>query len=184
MLQEILVKGIVPIVVQKNDEAYCKVLEWSLKNIYRIAKVHSYVPDKEQLHKTLNQIKTKFGVNPNLISLRIKILAYLVDCNDHEAVGTLAEEFRTLAYADQKEIVRIANVKSVARVINKVNVHHYLNLNPESLFSLIVAIILILNDEHPEIRSFILQQASISKLINKDSFKIESQSLCAKSNGD
>ena len=62
----------------------------------------------------LDEARDKFGVNPNLISIRIKIRALLIDCQNVNEIKELCNEFQTLAYADQKEIVRVANVKSVA----------------------------------------------------------------------
>lgn len=37
-LETLLVKEVLPYVLKKNDESYCKVLEWTLKNIYRLGK--------------------------------------------------------------------------------------------------------------------------------------------------
>lgn len=105
----------------------------------------------------LDEMRDKFGVNPNLISIRIKIRAMLLDCSNSDEVKELCNEFRTLAYADQKEIVRVANVKSVAHVILRLDIKGIISANPESIYGLILAIVLILNDEHPEIRSYMLQ---------------------------
>lgn len=160
-LEALLVNEVLPYVLKKNDESYCKVLEWTLKNIYRIGKYAKKIENSEGLLPMLDEMRTKFSVNPNLISIRIKIRALLLDCSNVNEVKELCNEFRTLAYADQKEIVRVANVKSVAQVVIRLDIKGILSTNPESIYGLILAIVLILNDEHPEIRSYMLQQRGI-----------------------
>ena len=113
-LESLLIQEILPFVLKKNDESYCKVLEWTLKNIYRIGKYAKKIENSKGLLPMLDEARDKFGVNPNLISIRIKIRALLIDCQNVNEIKELCNEFQTLAYADQKEIVRVANVKSVA----------------------------------------------------------------------
>ena len=56
------------------------------------------------------------------------------------------------AYSDQKEMVRVANVKSLCRVLARISLKDQI----ESCPSLFTAIVFVLNDEHPEIRSYMV----------------------------
>merc|ERR1740139_1594025 len=80
-LEALLVNEVLPYVLKKNDESYCKVLEWTLKNIYRIGKYAKKIENSEGLLPMLDEMRAKFGVNPDLISIRIKIRALLLDCS-------------------------------------------------------------------------------------------------------
>jgi len=71
----------------------------------------------------LDSIVAKFEVNANLVALSIKLVALMVDCgnvNDVAKFGTIARKY---AYADQKELVRVATVKSVARFLERIGKH-------------------------------------------------------------
>jgi len=81
------------------------------------------------------------------------------------------------AYADQKENIRVASVKSVARILTKID-----KLEEQPLDDLYMAVILILHDEHPEVRGYLVQSQGISKFLDKERYSIESSSLSANKN--
>ena len=77
----------------------------------------------------------------------------------------VAESIRKLVYMDQKELVRVAAVKSLASLIPLMSVpdlrqnFFFLSAcNYESYLLIMSALILVLTDENPEIRLFIVNQ--------------------------
>jgi hypothetical protein len=68
-------------------------------------------------------------------------------------------------------MVRVASVKSVARILPKLKEHS------QSCFGIYRAVILILHDEHPEIRSFLIQSNGTSIFVDKEAHSITSSSL-------
>jgi adenylate cyclase len=77
------------------------------------------------------------------------------------------------AYSDQKEMVRVATVKSVARVLNKIQTLE----GQTHLNELYKAIVLLLHDEHPEIRGYLVQSKGMAMFVNQSHFSIDSPSL-------
>jgi len=81
-------------------------------------------------------------------------------------VSTISKMISKYAYADQKDIIRVATVKSLARILNKVDlVSHNIN-------DLYRAVLLILHDENPDIRGYLLQSPGLAKFIPKASYAI------------
>ena len=77
----------------------------------------------------------------------------------------VAEGIRKLVYMDQKEQVRVAAVKSLASLIPlmsvpdlKLNFFFLSACNYESYLIAMSALVLVLTDENPEIRLFIVSQ--------------------------
>ena len=62
--------------------------------------------------------------------------------------GCIASKY---AYTEHKEMVRVATVKSVAKVLERIEI-----TNGPELHDLYYSVILILHDEHPEIRLFLV----------------------------
>ena len=171
-LSGFLTRDVLTCLVKLCDEQYCKVLEYVLKIIYRINKVKKGFND-QQLREHLDEVIGKFSVNANLVGLYIKLVALMVDGNDAEDVKKLGRIVRKYAYADQKELVRVANVKSVARFLNGLEVTR---CSP-SLFDVYMALVLILHDEHPEIRSYLVQSPGIHKFVDPGAYSVKSPSL-------
>ena len=115
-LSTFLIHGVLQDILSLNDEKYCKVLEYVLKIIYRINKESTNFKD-HKLAGLLDEIINKFDVNANLVSIYIKLMALMVDCENAEDLAKIGRVARKYAYADQKELVRVANVKSVARFL-------------------------------------------------------------------
>jgi hypothetical protein len=64
-------------------------------------------------------------------------------------------------------------VKSVARFLNGLESRRC----STSLFDVYMALILILHDEHPEIRSYLVQSAGVQKFVDPAAHSVESPSL-------
>jgi len=62
-----------------------------------------------------------FEKNSNLVSMYIKLIAQMTDCSNQQEVVTLAKIFRKHSYADQLEQVRVSNVKSLSKVLQKLD---------------------------------------------------------------
>ena len=131
-------------------------LEFSLKIIYRITKNLGAIQDKNllsNLRSTLDSIVGKFRINANLLAIYIKLRAVMVNAQTEgpelKEVSAILKEH---AYADKKELVRVANVKSVCRVLQSVDLKSHL----QHLVDLFTSLVFILNDEHPEIRAYLL----------------------------
>lgn len=95
-------------------------------------------------------------MNPHVTSLFIKLESLLTQCQDPEGLQQISRIFRTHAYSDQLELVRVATVKSVSRILEKLGTE----LNEAQWIAgldLMVACIYLLNDEHPEIRTYLVQ---------------------------
>ena len=116
-----------------------------------------------------------YSENSNLLSLYIKLKAVLVDVTNDGELREMCAITNKYAYSDQKEMVRVATVKSVARVLNKLkSLDGQTNMN-----DLFKSIILLLHDEHPEIRSYLVQCKGMSMFTNSDQFSIQSESLAS-----
>lgn len=87
-------------------------------------------------------------------------MALTVDCNDPSQIQKISSIFRKYSYADQEEKVRVATVKSVSRVLENLDLKKHMT----SCLDIFMTIILILNDEHPEIRSYFVQSEGAKKL--------------------
>lgn len=98
----------------------------------------------------MEKVIGKFEINSQLLSMYIKIMALTVNCNDPNQIKKIGVIFRKYSYADQEEKVRVSTVKSVSKVLEKLDLKKHL---PHCL-DIFMTIILILNDEHPEIRSY------------------------------
>lgn len=171
-LSTFLVENVLKDILSLNDENYCKVLEFVLKIIYRINKESASFKDPK-LMELLDDIINKFDVNANLVSLYIKLVALMVDCEDANDLAKIGRITRKYAYADQKELVRVANVKSVARFLARLKDD---KCSP-GLLDVYMALVLILQDEHPEIRSYLVQSIGINRFVEPETYSIKSPSL-------
>lgn len=86
----------------------------------------------------------------------------MTDYSDKNQVARISQILKKYSYADQKENVRVAAVKSVSKVLSKLD----LNLPVSCYKDLLMAMIFILNDEHPEIRAYLVQSEGAQKLID------------------
>ena len=105
----------------------------------------------------LKDIIQKFAVNCHLTSLFIKI-STLFASNERsiDNVAEIGQIILKFAHGEQKEIVRVAAVKSLGKFLK------YLKLDGKtgklkSSHDIWKATILLLNDEHPEVRSYLIQ---------------------------
>lgn len=128
-----------------------------------------------KLLELLDDIINKFDVNANLLSLYIKLMALMVNCEDASDLAKIGRIARKYAYADQKELVRVANVKSVARFLARLQDHKC----SSSLLDVYMALVLILQDEHPEIRSYLVQSIGINRFVEAETYSIKSPSLAS-----
>jgi hypothetical protein len=149
-LGQFITKEVIVSTLSKSDEKYCKLLEFSLKLVHRIKKHTPKVKDDVNFVEVLETMIEKFEINSYLVSMYIKLMALTIDASDPEQISKIGKIFKKHAYADQKEQVRVANVKSVTKVLEKLD----LEKNSSHCLDIIMSIILILNDEHPEIRSY------------------------------
>lgn len=94
-----LINTVVKDILARNDEHYCKVLEFVLKIIYRINKSQANFRDVA-LVNLLDDIVDRFQINANLVALFIKLKALMVDCKDGDDVAKFGEIARKFAYAD------------------------------------------------------------------------------------
>ena len=72
----------------------------------------------------------------------------MTDCQNPEEIKNIAKIFRKHSYADQLEQVRVSNVKSLTKIVQKIDLAKHCH---EDIF---MSILFILNDEHPEIRAY------------------------------
>lgn len=103
----------------------------------------------------LDEMMKKYEINSCLKGLYIKLLALITDTKDPAQLQLLAEVLKKNAYSDQLELVRVSTVKSVSRIAEK------LVEVPQDFYKTCV---LLLNDEHPEIRSYLVQSLGARKL--------------------
>ena len=92
----------IPAILALKDENYCKDLEYLLKIVYRLIKYDqsSLVGLEPQLRSILGTIMEHFSVNPNLLSLYIKLLSVIIDASSKEQVDQICEIAQKYAYAD------------------------------------------------------------------------------------
>ena len=95
----------------------------------------------------------------------------MTDCENLDEIKNIAKIFRKHSYADQLEQVRVANVKSLTKVLKKLDLAKYCQ---EDIF---MSILFILNDEHPEIRAYFVQSQGAQKLVVKEKYSLKSPSL-------
>lgn len=148
-------------------------LEWSLKLVFRINKHSATLEHAAELKSILVDVMNRFAINPHLTSVYLILSTLMVSCEDQESLRTIGKVLARHAYADQKELVRVANVKSVARLLLRLDLEN----NVCACLDIFQAVVLILNDEHPEIRSYLVQSAGVGKLIERTKYSIESPSL-------
>jgi len=98
------------------DENYNKVLEYSLKIVYRINKLDLNFTDQD-LKGILHKVITRFEINANLLSLYIKLSALITDTSNLDDLQNIGKILVKYSYSDQKELVRVATVKSLCKVL-------------------------------------------------------------------
>jgi len=130
--------------------------------IYRIYKRLDKIEDAS-LPEILDTVISRFEVNAHLVSAYIKLEALMTDCEEPAQVVKIGKILLRYAYADQKELVRVATVKSVARLLCKLD----LSKHSTGCLDVYMSLILILNDEHPEIRSYLVQSQGASQLVDR-----------------
>lgn len=120
-IADFLTETLLPQIIEANDEKLCKILEFTLKIIYRIRKHQKTNLIAGKLPELLKAVVDRFEINANLSAIYVKLRALVVDYTDDAEVAKLGELVCKYAYADQKEMVRVATVKSVARVLGKLD---------------------------------------------------------------
>ena len=88
-------------------------------------------------------------------------------------LSLVADLLRQSVYMDQKELVRVASVKSIATLIPMMatrplsdNIFFQSAMNYESYLKLMTSLVFVLTDEHPEVRCFIVNQG-LNLLFNR-----------------
>ena len=130
--------------------------------VHRIYKRLDKIEDAN-LPEILDRVISRFEVNAHLVSTYIKLEALMVDCKEPGQVIKIGKILLRYAYADQKELVRVATVKSAARLLCKLD----LSKHSTGCLDVYMSLILILNDEHPEIRSYLVQSQGASQLVDR-----------------
>ena len=124
--------------------------------IHRIYKRLDNIEDQD-LPKILDRLIPRFEINANLVGMYIKLMTLQADCKDATHVVKIGQILLRYAYADQKELVRVAAVKSAARLLCKLD----LSMHSTSCLDVYMSLILISTDEHPEIRSYLMQSRGV-----------------------
>ena len=123
----------------------------------------------------LGRLIPRFEVNVNIVSTYIKLVALLTDCKEPSQVAKIGKILLRYAYSDQKELVRVATVKSMRGILCRFD----LSMHSTSCLDVYMSLVLLANDEHPEIRTYLLQSRGVSQLVDRQVYSIESQSLAS-----
>ena len=171
-LGEYLAKVALPSMLAKNEK-YCKVTEELLKLAYRVTKF-SPTPTADQ-HETLTHslfaLMSRFPTNPSILSHILKLLSLSVwhamtlktakSLDLYSQVTNLIAEYSPMSH---KEQVRIAVSKSLARLLP------LLSEKDDALFpgqlKMLQSLILLLNDEQPDIRYYLCESEALIKVID------------------
>lgn len=171
-LGEYLAKVALPLMLAKNEK-YCKVTEELLKLAYRVTKF-SPTPTADQhesLTHSLFALMSRFPTNPSILSQILKLLSLSVwhamslktpkSLDLFAQVTNLIAEYSPMSH---KEQVRIAVSKSLARLLP------LLSEKDDALFpgqlKMLQALILLLNDEQPDIRYYLCESEALIKVID------------------
>lgn len=151
-LSEYFLQEVLPS-LRECDAEHCKVIEFSLKLAYLFLKQGQKQANfGEDL--LIDGFYHKFKVNSNILAPLLKIIAFKMaaEPENQELVAFLVRKLFEHSNSEEKELVRIAAVKALAKVIPVVKSKN--ELFPQFV-SLLRTSSLLLNDENPEIRAFI-----------------------------
>ena len=156
-----------------KNEKYCKVTEELLKLAYRVTKFSpTPTPDQhETLTHSLFALMSRFPTNPSILSHVLKLLSLSVwhamslkTGKSMELYGQVTNLIAEYSPMSHKEQVRIAVSKSLARL------PPLLSEKDDALFpgqlKMLQALVLLLNDEQPDIRYYLCESEAMVKVID------------------
>eukprot|EP00347_Sterkiella_histriomuscorum_P008658 403344256 len=174
-----LTKSAIPQLFGK-DEKYCKVIETLLVISFKLLK-RSLSSITDEFVDVLFQFYHKLESNPSILSQLIKLLTLALraqitqasqSLNNNSLLPKVATLLFTFSDMEHKEQVRIAVSKSLGSLL----IH--MKLNPDSKFiqtqenfqsylQLLTSLILLLNDEQPDIRYYLCHNG-LTKMIESE----------------
>lgn len=147
----------------KRSEKYCKVTEMLLKTAHTCLKSSGQSPPVACLF----DLMTRFGTNPSILSHVIKLLALalLINKSNNTLFVKVTGILAGYCTMEHKEQVRIAVSKALAKV---------LTLLAETIdesrlsgqLSMLYALVILLNDEQPDIRYYLCESPALSQVID------------------
>ena len=147
----------------QRSEKYCKVTEMLLKTAHTCLKSSGQTPPVACLFGLM----TRFGTNPSILSHVIKLLALALLINKGDDILFLKVTDILAGYCtmEHKEQVRIAVSKALAKVLTLLN-----ETVEEKRFagqlSMLYALVILLNDEQPDIRYYLCESPALSQVID------------------
>lgn len=143
----------------------------------------------------MNQFKQKYENNPNILAQLIKLSALALkkqiiqlesqkeeSKERNENLAEIAKLFKHYSYMEQKEYVRVAVAKSLGTLIQQLKLRKEESIflktsdNFRAYLDILVALIFILNDESPDIRSYIMQQG-LTQIVDSNEYRLEGADL-------